>query len=325
MNGFDLSTIQNCCVGGTQASAIYYCSTLIWPTSHDYSRDYLTIISLEDNNEIGWKASRENCFRTISISINNGDTWSSYTSSTSGTSLCTLNYGEKIIIKGNNFNYGGLDSINQSTSISYTNYFTSTKNFRVEGNIMSLIYEDNFINQTTLINNRTFSGLFSNCEYLIIAKNLILPATILTEECYSGLFSNCKNLINSPALPATTLADYSYEHMFQNCTSLINPPSLPGTTLAKSCYQYMFQNCKSLRTAPELPARILVERSYAHMFDNCWYLNSITCHATDISAESCLVYWTYMVASTGTFYKDSTLTYPTGANGIPSGWTIENI
>ena len=47
--------------------------------------------------------------------------------------------------------------------------------------------------------------------------------------------------------------------------------------------------------------------------------------ATDISASSCLNNWVNGVASSGTFVKHKDMTtLPSGANGIPNGWTIEN-
>ena len=47
--------------------------------------------------------------------------------------------------------------------------------------------------------------------------------------------------------------------------------------------------------------------------------------ATDISAENCLTGWVDSVAATGTFVKAASMTsLPTGASGIPSGWTVQN-
>jgi hypothetical protein len=48
--------------------------------------------------------------------------------------------------------------------------------------------------------------------------------------------------------------------------------------------------------------------------------------ATDISAASCLSFWVIGVSSTGTFTKASSMTsLPTGWDGIPEGWTVENV
>ena len=254
---------------------------------HYYSQDYLTIESLEDNNTIGWKASGSSIRKTINVSTDGGQTWTNKTSSTSGTALATLNNGDKLLIKGSNTAYGTSD---------YYNYFTATQNFDVEGNIMSLLYGDNFIGETSLSGkDYVFKNLFYENTYLINAQNLILPATILAyqcyramfmgcsslitapvlsattlaEACYRALFSGCKSLTTAPALPATTLADSCYYNIFYDCASLTTAPELPATTLANYCYQYMFYGCSSLTTAPELPATTLTSYCYYYMFKGC--------------------------------------------------------
>ena len=114
--------------------------------------------------------------------------------------------------------------------------------------------------------------------------------------------------------------------MFYGCTSLTTGPIiLPATTLVNYCYYYMFYNCISLTTAPELPATTLANYCYAYMFYGCSKLAKIIMLATNISASNCLNNWVYGVASSGTFTKASSMTsLPTGASGIPSGWTVVN-
>ena len=47
--------------------------------------------------------------------------------------------------------------------------------------------------------------------------------------------------------------------------------------------------------------------------------------ATNISAMSCLSNWVNGVSSTGTFVKNAAMTsLPTGIDGIPGGWTVQN-
>jgi hypothetical protein len=46
---------------------------------------------------------------------------------------------------------------------------------------------------------------------------------------------------------------------------------------------------------------------------------------TDISASNCLSSWLYNVSPSGDFYCPAELTIPTGASGIPSGWTRHDI
>lgn len=153
-------------------------------------------------------------------------------------------------------------------------YFTSNCRFNVKGNIMSLIYSDDFMFKDTLTDEDCFTSLFYNCDKLISAENLIFPATTLTNYCYFNMFRGCTSLTTAPTLPAATLANYCYAHMFYECTSL----------------------------------------------------NYIKCLATDISAQNCLDDWVNNVASSGTFIKASDMEdWPTGINGIPDGWNIENI
>ena len=309
---------------------------------------YLTIQSLEDNNTIGFKCNLNNVKRTISISTDNGVTWTGKTSSTSGKILATLNTGEKMLIKGDNSSY----AMSGTTEGSY-NYFTSTKQFVLEGNIMSLINSTNFENLNTLTSERTFYRLFYNCSKLVSAENLSLPAMTLTRDCYGSMFVSCTSLTTAPALPATAFADYCYAGMFHNCSSLTTAPELPATTLANYCYRYMFWQCKSLTTATELPATTLAEGCYQEMFavctslttapalpattlvdycyngmfDGCTKLSYIKAmFLTDPNYQSNNVYtlnWVRDVAASGTFVKNSQATWNlTGDDGIPTGWTV---
>ena len=171
---------------------------------------------------------------------------------------------------------------------------------------------------TTLAYN-CYDSMFYGCNSLTTAPEL--PATTLAPNCYDSMFGSCTSLTTAPELPATTLAYNCYEFMFQNCTSLTTAPALPATTLASSCYYNMFYGCNSLTTAPELPAKTLAEGCYYNLFDNCTSLNNVTVYADDISASNCTTDWLNNVASTGTFRNLGSVIYPTGASGIPSGWT----
>lgn len=136
------------------------------------------------------------------------------------------------------------------------------------------------------------------------------------------MFQSCSSLTTAPALPATNLESYCYNSMFRYCSSLTTAPELPATTLAGYCYALMFDECTSLTTAPALPAPILVDSCYYGMFEECSNLNSVTCLATDIGANDCTKGWLSSVAATGTFTQAPGVVWPTGANGIPTGWTV---
>ena len=58
------------------------------------------------------------------------------------------------------------------------------------------------------------------------------------------------------------------------------------------------------------------------MFNSCKKLNYVKCLAIDMTAERCTDDWLKYASSTGTFVKKAGVTWPTGASGIPSGWTV---
>ena len=256
------------------------------PEYIDYSKEYLTIQSLEDNNEVSFSVN------AIMYQPEGSNTWS------------TLNTDEKLVL---NTNQEVKFKINNPTITPYgIGTFSASKRYNVKGNMMSLLYGDDFIGKTDLteiaqtISEPVRYKLFIGSNTLIDASNLILPATTLADGCYEYMFSGCSKLTTAPELPATTLAD--------------------------GCYWNMFYDCKALTTAPDLPATTLAEYCYAYMFSGCSKLNYIKMLAMDINASGSLSDWVNGVSSTGTFVKNKNATWRvTGVNGIPSGWTVETV
>ena len=242
-----------------------------------YSREYLTFEALEDTT---FTFTRNN----LQYSVDGGETWETLAANTE---TPTITAGNKIMWKQTGLTpepgYG-------------IGTFSSTGNFNVSGNIMSLYYGDEFIGQKDLTGKiSAFYVLFFGCNKLVNAENLILPATTLEQNCYVAMFQGCTSLITAPELPATTLADNCYNSMFYGCTSLTKAPELPATTLTNSCYQWMFEGCTSL--------------------------NYIKCLATDISASNCTSTWVENVNAEGTFIADSAeVGWFYDNSGIPSGW-----
>lgn len=274
------------------------------PTPVDWSTEYLTFEAID--------AGTFSFSNTINYSLDGGDTW---TSLAGGTPTPTVNAGGKICFKAE------LTPAFASGSGS----FASTGRYNVMGNIMSLLYGDNFVGQVGFDGKEeAFRSMFFNNGGLISAENLILPATTLEWGCYFQMFQRCSSLINPPELPATTLAESCYFSMFDYCTSLTTAPELPATTLATECYRLMFQACTSLTTAPELPARTLVNGCYDMMLNYCLSLNYIKMLATNVSASNCLNFWVGSVPAGGTFVKAASANIPRGENGIPNGWTVIN-
>lgn len=214
------------------------------PIPHDYSKDYLTIESLEDGNVIGWitrilSVAGSAVTKTISASTDNGMTWTEYTSSTGGTIIAILNNGNKLLVKGLNDSYASNTHPNLCV-----NNFKLNGSYNVSGNIMSMVYGDSFYGDNTLTTQYVFQGLFRGSK-LISAENLVLPARRLTDGCYYSMFNGCTSLTTAPELPATTLASSCYGFMFDGCTSLTSEAQVPNSIvpIGGNYCSYMYCGC----------------------------------------------------------------------------------
>ena len=255
---------------------------------HDYSKDYLTLDVLTSGTLL-WKSNGSNATKTIQYSINDG-VWTSVTSTNNGVAI-NVSAGDQVRLKGTETRYCNANKAN------YSGFDAGTATFNISGNIMSLVYGDNFESQTTLPSSWTFTQFFKQSSP-VSAENMVLPATTMLESCYRAMFSKC-----------TTLE--------------VPPKILPAMTLGTYCYYYMFENC-SITAAPELPAPTLANYSYAYMFTGCSHLCYIKCLATTKSASNCLTSWVNNVSPTGTFIKDNNTTWSTGVSGIPTGWVVND-
>ena len=227
---------------------------------HDYSQDYFTMVVTVGGN-IKWSGSTT--ANTLSYSKDNGDNWTTANSRT----IISVAAGDKVLWKGTPTPQSskGIGKFSGDTNARYS----------VEGNVMSLLFSDNFNGQTSIEGkNYALYYLFSGSTNVTSAENLSLPATTLANSCYYCMFNSCTSLTTAPELPATTLATQCYSYMFQDCRSLTTAPELPATDLAVYCYIGMFQGCTSLTTAPELPATTLVNSCYQSMFQNCTSLTT---------------------------------------------------
>lgn len=304
------------------------------PDPTPYATKYFCIESLEDSNTITFTkgTSAPNNTYYTSTDLN---TWTEYY----GTQSWTLNNGQKLYFKAVATFWGY-----------YTDYvwkFSSTGRFNVSGNIMSLLYGDNFAGQTLLkayyetqSRNYTYCGfcnLFRNCTNLIDASKLVLPATEFQTTyfgegvsthygCYSGMFYGCTSLLKGPKqLPATSLRAGCYDSMFYGCTSLETAiEELPASKLEYSCYQYMFNGCTNLIKAPIILAQTTSHQSMLEMFKNCSNLTEIKCAVKTFNGNLPLYNWVSGVSATGDFYGYDRLNWPTGNSGIPTGWTWYN-
>ena len=306
----------------------------------DPHTDYLCLTAVNDGTTVqlyGKKiedtTSTTLFYRPLNYKINDGG-WSTMeqTNPDMTSDNVTLNAGDKMYLKGdvsgNNINeymnifITGL--VDCSGNINSINNFSTT----ASNNCFYKLFEGANIRNAAItfgfdtVYAAAFAYMFNNCTSLTTAPT-ILPATTLQRSCYSYMFNGCTALTNAPELPATTLDRMCYSNMFKGCTSLVTAPALPATTLQSSCYSSMFNGCTSLTSAPELPATTLVSSCYNQMFFGCRNLNYIKAMFTT-TPGTYTKNWLANVATTGTFVKNASATWDvTGANGIPTGWTVQ--
>ena len=175
-----------------------------------FNQQYFTfeILSAGTINWSHYNADQGIGLKTISYSLNNG-VW---TDIVPGTSI-SVDAGDIVRFKGTNDAYADFSTNN--------NFGTTTAEFNCYGNILSLIYGDNFTGQTTLPTGSSynFANFFRGCLGIHSAENLILPENV-TEYCYFLMFRNCSSLTGTPVLPAATLADNCYYSMFLYCDAV---------------------------------------------------------------------------------------------------------
>lgn len=283
--------------------------------------------------------------------------WNRITDNISATgNTFTVPANSRVYIKAVTEGYAGYDSDCQRDIWTVLNSVwdggSTPRYFNVGGNIMSLLFGDNFRTATWYNNTNAFINFFyhslvvdagnlymadaNNSTYFGVFEKMFqaatslvtppqLPATTLGEYCYNKMFMHCTSLTTLPSnlLPATTLVTNCYANMFNDCTYLTTAPALPATTLADYCYENMFYGCQRLTTAPTLPATTLATGSYKQMFYGCYVLNNVTSYAQQVTTSK-LDNWLYGTNATGDFYNLGGATYSTGASGIPSGWTVHN-
>ena len=262
-------------VGGDDCS-IYLGTIKLYPQEAPVADKYLTFVA---NGNTKFKLSGN----SVSYSLDSGTTWASLASDTYSP---VVSSGSTIMWKTTNPTINGDNGIGR--------FYSSGSTFDVEGNVMSLLYGDNYEGQTALQGKNQFRGLFDSNTKVINASGLTLPATAMTANCYRSMFGNCTNLESAPTeLPATTLADGCYRYMFAR-TSITSAPTLSATTLVDSCYESMFSNCLSL--------------------------SAVTCLATtNISGN--VGSMLFNISTNGTFERASGVNWPCSAD-IPATWTV---
>ena len=225
-----------------------------------YEQQYLTLTSTDQNfGDTQFIFSMPSTY-TWYYSLDNGTTWSALTTSDDITVAC----GASMLLKGN--------GVQQQVGSQIYSGVSASGTYVVSGNIMSLVYGDDFVGKKTFpATSMNFRALFSGETELQSAENLRLPATTLNSNCYHSMFNGCTAMAKGPSsLPATTLAGNCYYSMFYNCSAMTNTPELAAATSVPSyAYYQMFYGCANITTAPELTATSLTDYAYTEMFRGC--------------------------------------------------------
>ena len=226
----------------------------------------------------------------------------------------------------------------------YTRFMFGSANFKVYGNLASLI------GFSETIPTNCFRYLFYKTN-VIDASELDMPWTTLSEGCFRRMFYNSYSLIEPPTLKATTLAHYCYCYMFRGSSTLAKQCPLAFdtvdtiTTAFQEMYfgtaienvtvpklhftnggriSAMFRGCANLKTATvETFDETIPTNAYQHLFRDCTGLETVTCMAKSFHANA-FADWLLNASATGTFIKDKDTTWERSARGIPEGWTVKN-
>ena len=162
----------------------------------DYSKEYFTIEFIEDGRfQLDYSLSGSGS-TVVEYNLNN-NSWVELTPNAEGAFATKAN--DTVQLRAISDYWGQYES----------SMFSNIEGkFNVKGNIMSLLYAEDFEGKTDLSGmNEVFKYLFYNCINLVNAKDLVLPATTLAERCYLYMFRGCTSLTTALELPATTLAN----------------------------------------------------------------------------------------------------------------------
>ena len=243
--------------------------------------------SIRFNSTVASKVLKASGFNNLEGSIDSGETWTPIDG--------TVQYDDNYTLMLRNRRVDTTARVGTFSGSSFAG--------ELGGNILSLVYGDDFINHTgdtTIEGSSVFNGLFRECQSYIDASGLVLdvmgddftyaymfyqnqgdgryysctaapelPNTSVTRSSYSYMFANCGKLVTPPELPASVVEERAYCGMFRGCSKLLVTPKLNVTSVGDSGCTEMFALCTSLTAAPELPATTVGNNGYGYMFSGC--------------------------------------------------------
>ena len=321
------SNLQNINFNGYDVQKLVYNGVQVWtkgsgpgpgPTPVPYDQEYFTITSFRDNNTI---SIRQGCYRdentpnqgyTIELYKSSDkitwtqilfhDTKSYFTNKTLNTVTITLNEGESIYLKGNNNGLNCSDNDTYATKINGT-VNVSAGPFEASGNIMSLLWGDNFIGKTDAPipytsdkAGYTFDYLFSGTSNtarnnIYSAKNLVLPLNTYPKWCYQAFF-RYSNLYYAPKeLPAEVAQDRNTLIWFYSECSNLEETSVVRLTTTSSGDSWINYICNGSYNKNIKRTIFLLESGYPGFYNTT-------------TKNNCIKYKLSTNTQTGTNWRD---------------------
>lgn len=145
-----------------------------------------------------------------------------------------------------------------SNPVENTYYFAESSNtitYNVSGNIMSLVYGDDFVGNDNLNDTITSDGytpfisMFSDDTKIRSAVNLCLPSFILSPSMYRGMFSY-STLETAPTIIPAMICEHCYYEMFYNCEyltgNIVIPEPIGLSDIINNAYYHMFTDSPNI-------------------------------------------------------------------------------
>ena len=238
-------------------------------SSIDYGSEYFTTEAIDNNIYFAYGNSEHSrdYFNDFYYSLDNGSTW------VNGRITPTVSAGSKVLWKGKIRKTATMSSYDDAQP------FWATGRYKVYGNVMSVVYSDDFIGKNTLSGVTTLNHLFCSFRwdedlqryvgnYLVDAKNLVLPAKTLPVRAYDSMFY-MQPLVEPPMIiPAETLRGYACRMMFCN-TNITTTPEMTFKNVGTLACNGMFAQCKLLTTSCDLNADSVAVGGYKTMYNGC--------------------------------------------------------
>lgn len=229
---------------------------------------------------------------TLEYSFDNGDSWTEWQESGTTRSI-ELSPMQVVHIR--------------NTSTTQTRLGTDSNNYyRFTSNNTSPVYAGGNINS-------------------LLCKNPSV-VTELLEGTFVSLFYGMSYLVTTPLMPALKIGPSAYMRVYRNCLNLTLVRSLDAEEHnGYAPMRGMFENCSSLESIPTLKIDLISQSGLREFLSGCTSLREVRTLMTNVAESLALENWMYNVPATGDFYCDSSLVIPSGASGIPTGWTRHNL